>query len=191
MFLDLLGVLFGGAVALLPIYADDILRVGAKGLGILNASPSVGAIVVTLIGTRHPPIERAGRNLLLCVLGFGVSIILFAFSRNFLFSIAFLFLSGVFDGISMIIRRSMIRLLSPDPLRGRVAAVNSIFICASNELGALESGMLASWIGAVPCVAIGGLVTIMVAAVVAGAAPQLRRLTFHKHTFETASTASL
>ncbi len=178
MALDLLAVLFGGAVALLPIFADDILHVGAKGLGLLNAAPSLGAVLITLVATRHSPIGRAGRNLLLTVVGFGVSILCFAFSRDFWLSMGFLFLSGVFDGISMVIRRSMVRLLSPDHLRGRIAAANSIFICASNELGALESGMLASWLGTVPCVAVGGILTLVVAAVVAGLAPQLRNLRF-------------
>ncbi len=184
MFLDLFGVLFGGAIALLPIYAEDILHVGPKGLGLLNAAPSAGAIIMTLIGTRHPPIKNAGRNLLLAVLGFGISILLFAFSRNFVLSLVFLFFSGVFDGVSMIIRRSMIRLLSPDELRGRVAAVNSIFICASNELGALESGMVAALIGTVPCVAAGGILTMIVTALVAWKAKDLLHLSFDKHSME-------
>jgi len=184
MCLDLLAVLFGGAIALLPIYADDILHVGAKGLGLLNAAPSLGAVVMTLIATRHPPIGKAGRNLIWTVLGFGISTLLFAFSRDFWLSLFFLFLTGIFDGVSMVIRRSMIRLLSPDNLRGRIAAANSIFICSSNELGALESGMLASWIGVVPCVAIGGLATLIVAGSVAWFAPQLRRLKFNTTTME-------
>ena len=178
MALDLLAVLFGGAVALLPIFADDILHVGAKGLGLLNAAPSLGAVLITLIATRHSPMGRAGRNLLLTVAGFGISILCFAFSKNFWLSMGFLFLSGVFDGINMVIRRSMVRLLSPDELRGRIAAANSIFICASNELGALESGMLASLIGTVPCVALGGILTLVVVGAVAGLAPQLRKLRF-------------
>lgn len=184
MSLDLFAVFFGGAIILLPIYAHDILRVGAKGLGILNAAPSLGAMLMTLAATRHPPIERAGRNLFLAVFGFGVSIIIFAFSKNFWLSITALFLSGVFDGVSMVIRRSVLRLLSPDELRGRIASANSIFIVASNELGALESGMLAAWIGTIPCVAVGGIMTLLIVAGTAVSARQLRELRFDLHTME-------
>jgi MFS family permease len=184
MGLDLFSVFFGGAVSLLPVYASDILHVGAKGLGFLNAAPSAGALVMMLIATRHPPMERAGRNLFLAVAGFGASILIFAFSRNFFLSLGALFFSGAFDGISVVIRRSILRLLSPDHLRGRIASVSSIFICASNELGAFESGMLAALIGTVPCVAVGGLLTFAVVAVVARLAPQLRALRFDAHTLE-------
>jgi MFS family permease len=184
MTLDLFSVFFGGAIILLPIYANDILHVGAKGLGLLNAAPSLGALIITLIATRHPPIERAGRNLLLSITGFGMSIIIFAFSKNFLLSMSALFFSGVFDGISMVIRRSMVRLLSPDALRGRIASANWIFVCASNELGAFESGMLAAWIGTVPCVAAGGVITLGIVALTAGIAKQLRNLSFDIHTLE-------
>ncbi len=178
MALDLFAVLFGGAIALLPMFAQDILHVGAKGLGLLNAAPSVGALIMMLWATRHPPIAHAGRNLLWTVSGFGVSMLIFAFSKNFYLSMAALVLSGIFDGISMVIRRSMVRLLSPDEMRGRISSVSWIFVCSSNELGAFESGMLASWIGAVPCVAVGGIVTLMVVATVACLAPQLRQLRF-------------
>ena len=182
--LDLFAVLFGGAIALLPIYADDILKVGAKGLGFLNAAPSLGALVTMLIATHHPPIHRAGRNLLLAVAGFGVSILVFAFSKNFALSLAALFMSGVFDGVSVVIRRSMIRLLSPDRLRGRIAAVAWVFISTSNEIGAFESGMLASFIGTVPCVAVGGAVTLLIVFLTSRFAPELRRLTFDVETLE-------
>jgi len=184
MSLDLFAVFFGGAIILLPIYANDILHVGAKGLGLLNAAPSLGALLITLIATRHPPIARAGRNLLLALTGFGVSIIIFAFSRNFLLSMAALFLSGVFDGINMVIRRSMVRLLSPDHLRGRIASANWIFICASNELGAFESGLVAAWIGTIPCVAAGGIVTLAIVGLTAGLAKQLRNLRFDINTMD-------
>ncbi len=184
MTLDLLAVLFGGMMALLPIFADDILHVGAKGLGFLNAAPSVGALLIMLISTRHTPILRAGRNLLLAVAGFGISILIFAFSRNFLLSLVALAFSGVFDGVSMVIRRSMVRLLSPDDMRGRISAVSWIFICSSNELGAFESGMVAAWIGTVPCVAVGGLITLGVVTLTTVLAPQLRRLRFHPQTLE-------
>ena len=178
MGLDLFAVLFGGAVALLPVYAEDILNVGAKGLGLLNAAPSLGALITMLIATHHPPIERAGRNLLAAVSGFGISILIFAFSKNFTLSLIALFASGVCDGVSVVIRRSMVRLLSPDHLRGRIAAANWVFISASNELGAFESGMVAAWIGTVPCVAVGGLLTLAVVLLTAKLAPALRRLRF-------------
>lgn len=182
--LDLFAVLFGGAIAILPIFAHDILNVGAGGLGLLNASAQMGALTVTLAATHRPPIARAGRNLLLAVGGFGVSMLVFAFSRNFWLSMAALFFSGVFDGVSVVIRRSMVRLLSPDHLRGRIAAANWVFVCASNEIGAFESGMLAAWVGAVPCVAIGGSLTLAIVAVTALAARQLRELRFDPRTLE-------
>lgn len=184
MALDMFAVFFGGAVALLPIYASDILKVGAKGLGLLNAAPSLGAFIIMLTATKHPPVRKAGRNLLATVSGFGVCIIVFAFSRNFWLSMAALLLSGAFDGISVIIRRSIIRLLSPDELRGRIASAGSIFICASNELGAFESGMGAAWLGAVPCVAAGGVITLAIAGSVALFGRELRGLKFNIHTME-------
>ncbi len=184
MALDLFAVLFGGAIALLPIYAQDILHVGPQGLGLLNASPSVGALLMMLVATRHPPITHAGRNLLWTVTGFGISILIFAFSKNFWLSITALMFSGIFDGVSMVIRRSMVRLLSPDHMRGRISSVSWIFICASNELGAFESGMVAALIGTVPCVAAGGVVTLLVVGLTALAAPQLRRLQFDPHTMQ-------
>lgn len=190
MSLDLFAVFFGGAVILLPVYANEILHVGAKGLGLLNAAPSLGAFLITLAATHRPPIRHAGRNLFFSIAGFGVSIIVFAFSRNFLLSIAALFLSGIFDGISMVIRRSLVRLLSPDELRGRIAAANSIFICASNELGAFESGMLAAWIGTIPCVAVGGCITLGITALTARIAPQLRDLRFDSATLDRASNVA-
>lgn len=184
MTLDLIAVLFGGVIAILPIFATDILRVGAKGLGLLNAATSVGSLGIMLYAAKHPPVARAGRNLLLTVAGFGVSILIFGFSKNFLLSLAALALSGAFDGVSMVIRRSMVRLLSPDDMRGRISAVSWVFICSSNELGAFESGMVAAWIGAIPCVAVGGVVTLAVVGLTAWLAPQLRRLRFDPHTME-------
>lgn len=184
MALDLIAVLFGGVIALLPIFASDILHVGAQGLGLLNAATSVGALSTMLYATKHPPIAKAGRNLLLTVAGFGLSILVFGFSKNFLLSLAALALSGVFDGVSMVIRRSMVRLLSPDDMRGRISAVSWIFICSSNELGAFESGMVAAWIGTIPCVAVGGVVTLAVVALTACIAPQLRKLRFDPQTME-------
>jgi len=184
MALDLFAVLFGGAIALLPIFANDILHVGAKGFGLLNAAPSVGALLMMLAAAHRPPIAKAGRNLLLAVTGFGVSILIFAFSKNFWLSMAALTLSGIFDGVSMIIRRSMVRLLSPDDMRGRISGVSWVFICASNELGAFESGMVAAWLGTIPCVAAGSLVTLAVVGLTAGLTPQLRNLRFNPRTLE-------
>jgi MFS family permease len=176
MALDMIAVLFGGMTILLPIFAQDILKIGAGGLGVLNAMISAGALLSTIMAMNYSPIKRAGKNLLLCVTAFGICIIIFAFSKNLWLSILMLFLSGYFDGISMIIRRAMTRMLSPDQLRGRIAAANSIFITASNELGAFESGMLAALVGTVPCVALGGMVTLIVVAVTARYAGQLRGL---------------
>jgi MFS family permease len=181
MALDLFAVLFGGAIAILPIFAADILHVDTSRLGMLTAAPNAGALVTMLIATRHPPVRRAGRNLLLAVAGFGVSMLLFAVSTNFYLSLAALFVSGIFDGISVVIRKSIVRLLSPNHLRGRIAAVSLIFIGSSNELGALESGLAAAWLGTVPSVLAGGTVTLVVAAVTAFFAPRLRRLSLDTH----------
>jgi len=178
MALDLFAVFFGGVIALLPVFATDILHVGPRGLGFLEAAPALGALLVMLYSTHHPPIKHAGRNLLICVAGFGVCIIIFALSRNFALSLLMLVLSGAFDGVSMVIRRSMVRLLSPDHMRGRIASVSWIFVGASNELGAFESGFLAHMIGVIPCVWVGGSLTLVVVAITAIAAPKLRKLQF-------------
>jgi MFS family permease len=176
MSLDLFAVLFGGVMALLPVFAKEILFVDAFHLGFLRAAPHTGALVTMLIATRHPPVRHAGRNLLFAVAAFGVTILVFAVSNNFYLSLAMLFLSGVFDGISVVIRRAIVRLLSPNYLRGRIAAVSLIFIGSSNELGALESGLAAAWLGTIPSVLAGGTVTLLVAAVTAWLAPRLRSL---------------
>ncbi len=178
MTLDLFAVFFGGTIALLPIFATDILHVGARGLGFLEAAPAAGALLVMLYSTRRPPIHHAGRNLLFCVAGFGICIIIFSFSKNFALSLTALMLSGLFDGVSMVIRRSMVRLLSPDHMRGRIASVSWIFVGASNELGAFESGFVAHWIGVIPCVWVGGTITLGVVAITALMAPKLRNLRF-------------
>jgi MFS family permease len=176
MSLDLFAVFFGGAIALLPVFASDILNVGPIGLGILNAAPTSGALIALLLANRHPPVRHAGRNLFLAVTGFGVSMIVFAFSRSFTLSVVALAFSGAFDGISVVIRRGILRILSPEHLRGRIAAVSMIFIGSSNELGAFESGVAASLVGTVRSVWIGGIVTLIVVAASAGLAPKLRRL---------------
>jgi MFS family permease len=176
MALDLFAVLFGGAVALIPVFADQILEIGATGVGLLNAAPAAGGILIMLWSTRHPPIRNAGRNLLIAVIGFGISIIVFALSENFYLSMSALAVSGACDGISVVIRRAILRLHSPEHMRGRIAAVNMMFISASNELGAFQSGMAAAAFGTVRYVWLGGLTTIVIAGAAAAFAPKLRRL---------------
>jgi MFS family permease len=163
-------------MALLPIFAEDILHVGAGGLGILRTAPALGAMLVMIVATRRPPTKRAGRNLLWCVAGFGVSMIVFGLSQNFILSLVALFFSGLFDGVSMIIREVIVRVFSPEEMRGRIASVSWIFIGASNELGAFESGVVARLIGAAPSVIAGGSVTLLVVALVAATLPKLRHL---------------
>lgn len=158
--LDLFSVLFGGVVAILPVYAEDILKVGAEGLGFLRASPSVGALLTMAFMTRYPPTHNAWRNMLLAVAGFGLATIVFAFSTNFYLSLLMLGLTGAFDSVSVIIRQTILQIFPPDHMRGRVAAVNGIFVSSSNEIGAFESGLLARVLGTVPSVALGGLVTL-------------------------------
>ena len=176
MALDLFAVFFGGAIALLPIFATDILHVGPIGLGLMRTAPSVGALGVMLIATRRPPSRHAGRTLLICVAGFGVSMIVFGLSTTFALSMFALFVSGVTDGLSMIIRSTILRVLSPERIRGRVASVNWVFIGASNELGAFESGFAARLFGTVPTVVAGGILTIGVVGAVALLVPSLRGL---------------
>ncbi len=176
MALDLFAVLFGGAIALLPIFAADILNVGPMGLGVLNAAPTSGALLTLVWASRRPPVRHAGRNLIFAVAGFGVSMIVFALSRSFALSVIALAASGAFDGVSVVIRRGILRLLSPDHLRGRIASVSMIFIGSSNELGAFESGVTAAWLGTARSVWIGGILTLVVVAAAAACAPKLRRL---------------
>jgi MFS family permease len=174
--LDLFSVLFGGAVALLPVFAAEILFVGPEGLGVLRAAPAVGAVLMSLIMAHRPPLRRAGRTLLISVAVFGVSMIGFGLSRNFLLSATLLTVSGMADTISVVIRSTLLQVLTPQYLLGRVAAVNAIFIGSSNEIGAFESGAAAKLLGTVPSVVLGGLVTLFVVAVTAIKVPPLRRL---------------
>jgi MFS family permease len=176
MALDLFAVFFGGAIALLPIYATDILHVGAVGLGLLRTAPSLGSLIVMLVATRRPPSRHAGRLLLVCVAGFGVSMIVFGASTVFWVSLVALLVSGLTDGISMIIRQTILRVLSPERIRGRVASVNWVFIGASNELGAFESGFAARIFGTVPAVVGGGFLTLAVVGIVTFLVPSLRTL---------------
>ncbi|GAB3509105.1 nickel resistance MFS transporter NreB [Spirosoma knui] len=162
--LDLFSVLFGGVVAILPVYAEDILRVGAEGLGFLRAAPSVGAVLTMAYMTRYPPIHNAWRNMLLAVAGFGLATIIFSLSTNFYLSLIMLALTGAFDSVSVIIRQTILQIFPPDHMRGRVAAVNGIFVSSSNEIGAFESGLAARLLGTVPSVLLGGVVTMVVVA---------------------------
>jgi len=174
--LDMFAVFFGGAVAVLPIFADQILHIGAKGLGLLRAAPAVGAIIMSIIQANHPFFKNAGRNLLVCVFGFGLSIILFAVSKNFIFSLVLLLIGGAFDCVSVVIRGTLVQLYSPDEMRGRISAINGIFIGSSNELGSFESGVAAKFMGLVPSVIFGGSMTLLVVAAVRTLAPRLRKL---------------
>ena len=165
--LDLFSVLFGGVVAILPIFAEDILKVGAQGLGILRAAPSVGALVTMGVMLYYPPLKNAWRNLILAILGFGLATLFFGLSTNFLISSIALFFTGAFDSVSVVIRQTILRFYTPDEMRGRVSSVNGIFVSSSNELGAFESGLAAKLLGTVPSVVAGAITTISLVMLVA------------------------
>lgn len=164
--LDLFSILFGGAVAILPVFAADILHVGPVGLGMLRAAAALGALATMLVCTRHPPVVRAWRNLLIAVAGFGVATLVFALSQWFWLSLLALFLTGAFDSVSVVIRGTILQMMPPEHLRGRVLSVNGIFLTVSNELGAFESGVAAQYLGAVPSVLAGAGVTLAIVAFV-------------------------
>ena len=174
--LDMFAVLFGGAVALLPIYATDILQVGAQGLGILRAAPSVGALLMAFLLAHLPPMKNAGRTLLLAVVGFGLATIVFGLSTSFLLSITMLTFLGAMDNISVVIRGTLLLTQTPDAMRGRISAVNSIFIGISNELGSFESGLAAALFGPIIAVVAGGIGTIIVVLMVARTWPEMAQL---------------
>ncbi len=174
--LDLFAVLLGGAVALLPVYAREILKVGAVGLGILRGAPAAGAILMALALARWPLRRHAGAIMLACVGGFGVFTVVFGLSRNLALSLAALTLVGACDMVSVIVRHTLVQLATPDQMRGRVSAVNVVFIGASNEVGQFESGLTAQWFGAVPAVVLGGLGTVAIVALWACWFPELRRV---------------
>lgn len=174
--LDLFAVLFGGAVALLPVFASDILHVGPEGLGLLRAAPFLGSVVMGYGLAFHPPTINAGRNLLIAVTGFGLATIGFAVSENFLLSFGMLFLTGLFDNISVVIRQTILQVMTPDNMRGRVSSVYQIFISSSNEIGAFESGLAAKLMNTVPSVIFGGCMTLVVVVVTYFAAPKMRKL---------------
>lgn len=174
--LDMFAVLFGGAVALLPIYATDILKVGAQGLGIMRAAPSIGALLMAFMIAHLPPMKNAGKTLLWAVAGFGLATIVFGVSRSFALSVGMLAVLGALDNISVVIRGTLLLTQTPDEMRGRISSVNSIFIGISNELGSFESGLVASLIGPVLAVVTGGIGTIIVVMIVARVCPEMVRL---------------
>jgi len=176
MSLDMFAVLFGGAVAMLPIFAAEVLLVGPQGLGFLRAAPMAGAVAMSLVMAHRPPMIHAGRYMMIGVAGFGLSIICFALSRNFYLSMGLLMLSGMFDNISVIIRSTAMQLLTPDEMRGRVASVNAIFIGSSNEIGSFESGVAAKLMGLIPSVIFGGIMTLGIVGFTSKFAPRLRKL---------------
>ncbi|MFM1780226.1 MAG: hypothetical protein RJB49_520 [Bacteroidota bacterium] len=165
--LDLFSVLFGGVIAILPIFAEDILKVGAEGLGILRAAPSVGAVVTMVTLVYFPPLKHAWRNLILAIAGFGVATLIFGVSTNFWISVVALFFTGAFDSISVVIRQTVLRFYTPDEMRGRVSSVNGVFVSTSNEMGAFESGVAAKFFGTVPSVLLGAGVTLVLVSLVA------------------------
>jgi MFS family permease len=173
-------VLFGGAVALLPIFALDILQVGPQGFGVLRAAPAVGAILTMLFTAYVPVNKNAGIKLLTAIFLFGVCIIIFGLSTIFWISLLALFFSGVVDGISMVIRSTILQLKTPDHMRGRVASVNSIFVGSSNELGAFESGLTAKLMGTVPAVVFGGCMTLLIVLGMGTFMPSFRKLDLQK-----------
>ncbi len=174
--LDLFAVLFGGAVALLPIFASDILNMGPEALGFMRAAPAMGFVIMAVLMAYYPITVNAGQKMLWCVAGFGVCIILFGLSTNFWVSMVLLALSGAFDSISVIIRSTLIHTLTPEYMKGRVSSVNSIFVGSSNEIGAFESGFTARLMGVVPSVVFGGIMTLVVVGTTAFKADKLRNL---------------
>jgi MFS family permease len=174
--LDLFAVLFGGAVAMMPFFADKILHVGQQGLGFLRAAPAIGAVIMAFYITHNPIKRRMGKTLLWAVAGFGVSMICFAISKSFWLSISLLIVSGMFDCVSVIIRSTIMQTLTPENMKGRVAAVNNIFIGSSNEIGMFESGVAARLLGLVPSVIFGGCMTLGIVAATAWVGKSLRAL---------------
>ncbi len=180
MSLDMFAVLFGGAIAMLPVFAAEVLLVGPQGLGFLRAAPMAGAVIMSLFIAHRPPMAQAGRFLMIGVTGFGISIIGFALSHNYYLSLALLMISGMFDNISVIIRATAMQLITPDEMRGRVASVNAIFIGSSNEIGSFESGVAAKLLGLIPSVIFGGCMTLLTVGIIARFAPRLRKLNLNR-----------
>lgn len=179
--LDLFAVLFGGAVAMLPVFADQVLHVGPDGLGYLRAAPALGAVIMAVVLAYNPPVKNSGKILLWSVALFGICMVAFALSKNFWLSFSLLLLSGVFDNVSVVIRHTIVQTFTPDEMRGRVSSVNSIFIGASNEIGAFESGLAAKLMGLIPSVIFGGVMTLLIVLITYKVAPTLRKMQLHKH----------
>jgi MFS family permease len=175
MALDMFAVLFGGAVSMLPAYADQVLHVGSEGLGALRAAPAIGAVITAVILAMRPMKVLSAKRLLIVVAGFGACIIAFGLSHIFALSMFFLALSGAFDSVSMVIRSTLMQLLTPDEMRGRVSSVNSMFIISSNEIGSFESGTAARLLGLVPSVVLGGMATLGIVGLTAWLSPKMRR----------------
>lgn len=178
--LDMVAVLFGGAVAVLPMFASDVLHTGPEGLGYLRAAPFLGSVVMGIILASHSPMSHAGKSMLYCVAGFGICKILFALSTLFWWSFFLLFMSGVFDSVSVVIRSTILQLMTPDEMRGRVSAVNNIFVGSSNELGAFESGLAAKLLGLVNSVVFGGSISLLAVLGAYWKAPKLLKLDLRK-----------
>jgi MFS family permease len=174
--LDLFSVFLGGAEALLPVFASEILKVGPQGLGILRAAPAAGAVLMGVYLAHRGPIERAGRAMLIAVATFAVAIVGFGLSKSFVLSLVLLTISGMADNVSVVIRSTLVQLLTPPEMLGRVSAVNSVFVGSSNELGAFESGVVARLLGAVPAVVLGGTASLLVVGLTARLVPRLRQL---------------
>lgn len=173
--LDMFGVLLGGATAMMPIYAKDILHVGPRGLGWLMSAPSLGAFSMALLQAHRGPLRKAGRTLLFAVAGFGTVTIIFGISKNFWLSLSMLYLLGSCDNISVVVRSTLVQVLTPDDMRGRVSALNSLFIGTSNELGAFESGLVANFFGPIASVVSGGIGTLVIVCAMVWLSPELRR----------------
>lgn len=178
LLLDLFAVLFGGAVAMIPVYAKDILKVGAEGFGWLNAAADIGSIIIIATLTFFPLHKKQGRKLMFAVAGFGICIITFAISKSFWISFAALLISGILDGISVVIRGTILQLNTPNNMRGRVMSVNSMFINSSNELGQFESGVAAKLMGVIPSVVFGGSMTLLVVIATWFKAPKLKNMEY-------------
>lgn len=178
--LDMFAVLFGGAVSMLPAFVQDVFHYGPEGLGFLRAAPAFGAILIGIVLTKYPINKHAGRILLISVTGFGLCIISFALTTYFWMAAILLMLSGIFDGVSVVMRTTIMQLATPDAMRGRVASINGIFIGSSNELGAFESGLAARLMGLIPSVIFGGTMTLAVVSATAYLAPKLRKLDLDK-----------
>ncbi|MEY4594163.1 MAG: hypothetical protein RIQ47_573 [Bacteroidota bacterium] len=176
MSLDLIAVLFGGATAMLPVFAKEVLGVGETGFGLLRAAPFAGSVLMALYMTKYPPLKNAGKKLLICVAGFSLCMIAFALSRNFYLSMFILALSGAFDNVSVVIRSTIMQFLTPDDMRGRVSSVSTMFISSSNEIGAFESGFAAKLLGLIPSVIIGGSIALGAVGAATAGLPKLRNL---------------